>query len=136
MTLIDAFKLQVPVEYPSLRQVQKSIYSVASIPYDNALSAARCAQIFSQNELFALFLDKYEKIDFLNTQDLSMYAPVGDVALRAAQLTNQIRNSIGEGKSFLDIKVVRVLEDFFTKESSLTLLNIALFLILAINSQE
>lgn len=136
MTLIDAFKLQVPSEYPNIRLIQKSIYKMASQDGDNALSAARCAQIFSQSELFSLFLDKYPKVDFTNTEDLSMYTPAGDIALRANQLVNQIRIAIGEGKDFLSLEVIRVLEDFFTKESPMTLLNISLLLILAANTQE
>ena len=135
MTLIDYFKITTPEKYPNLRMLQKAIYKVASVGGDNSISAARCAEIFSRSELFAIFLDTYEKVEFKNPDMLENYSPIGDLALKAEQLTNYIRNAIGESRDFLPISLTRVIEDFFSPESSVTNLNVVLLMILAVNIQ-
>jgi hypothetical protein len=135
-SLIADFSPPVPPEFPNIRLLQKSIYATASTPFDNSVSATRCAQIFSQSELFSLFLDAYEKVDFVDPSDLSPYGDISTIAAKATALHNYIRIAIGEGKTFLATSLVRVLESFLSKESSLTNLNVALFLILAVNTRE
>lgn len=133
---VALFEQDVGDTYPMTRIVQKALLNLGSPSKDQTLSSTKCITVFHKSELRAIFYDEITTRDFANSEDLSSYSWVQDILATFQAYQNHLRGAVSEAKSFLPKETIRVLEEYCSPESMLNQLNVAIFIILAVNMQE